>query len=139
MLTEYRVATLDSLPRPSPFREDCLRVESRTRCNNCWYHSVDWRAANAIAIEVLTTRGSVMDLHGAAAAVAALASSPELEWGSWSLFAFPIVVSDPIAGHSPHYIDGQHRVQAMLDQGVELVVIERHPPTDPRVRAQEDR
>lgn len=134
-LNEYCTMPLREMPQTAPFREACM-IQPRSDSCTCWYHAVNWREANAIAIQVVRMHGPVLDLDAVREALPDLVRPTELEWAIWSLFADPIVISNPKGGASATYTNGQHRVQAMMDQGVEVALIERNPPLDPRVLAQ---
>lgn len=134
-MVEYRVVALAEMPAPAPFREPCMAPSWTGDCR-CWYHAVDWELATAIVIEFLEEQGCVLD-PAALTQDLPESGSTEVDWATWSLLNEPIVVSNPADGTERTYINGQHRVQAMIDQGVELVVVERNPPTDPRVLAQD--
>lgn len=136
MLTQYIRAQLADLPIPKPFRELSMTTSSE-RHFACWYHAIDWVQANNLAVDALLALGPVLDTE---AVMNALGDPPDpqgLADAALSLFLEPIVVSAPPEGVLAEYINGQHRIRAMLDQQVKWTVIEQNPPTDLRVIAQD--
>ncbi|MGW3311477.1 hypothetical protein ACWDG9_33395 [Streptomyces sp. NPDC001073] len=132
------------LAQPSPFREECLsggrpwwlrwvrmvfpRHDERS-C--CWYHSGDWHRVNRLALDALSrarpegVKAEDMARYADRYAVAAGASA----WERDALFTM-YRSSDALQPSgsrylSPDYINGQHRVQAMLDAGVRRTVVLR--------------
>jgi hypothetical protein len=93
----------------------------------CWYHRCDWRAAQEGAIRLLreiTTECPAFDEASVAAAVVAEAGK-EFQQG-WTLEAIVSLFDNPIHlendPEEPLLDNGQHRLQAMLDAGVEATV-----------------
>jgi hypothetical protein len=130
MLNEYHTMAIGSVPPPKSFREPCMKEPREGPCR-CWYHAVDWTKANAVAIEILEEHGPVLDLEMVLKTLKDRPMPSDVEVAVFSLFADPIVIAYPGPDTVPtSYTNGQHRIQAMIDQGVELVVIERNPPQD---------
>ena len=105
------VRDVSGLPRPDPFRASrCMGPGLGPQPDGgcCWYHGADWAPAAGILEEWI--RGGMPE--------AAL-------WGSdvaGSLWVDPIAIGSDGAGAEWFY-NGQHRVQAMLDQAVRRVVV----------------
>lgn len=118
-------ANLPSIVDVSPFRTPCLAPERefssrmalrlrRGRVNCCWYHRCDWRRAAPLAADQLRmARGSGEPASDAASAITSMSLAPTVQDAALSLFRDPIHVSSRSS-----LTNGQHRVRAMLDQGV---------------------
>lgn len=85
----------------------------------CWYHSIPWSAASAAAAAVLLPNGHVPD------ALDGVASSSAADEGARSLLEDPICIEEISQGR--RIANGQHRLQAMRDQGVSWVPVEWLP------------
>lgn len=102
------------------FRAPCMAAgagdspASTARC--CWYHSIPWPAASAAAAAVLSPNGHVPDTLGG------VASSSAADEGARSLLVDPICIEEISQGR--RIANGQHRLQAMRDQGVRWVPVE---------------
>ncbi len=136
----YQVEQVSSLPQTYPFRVNCMGVNYRPRpvAGNepgcCWYHAQDWTAISELAIGLLQQAWD-----------ANLKESNSIEGFIWyeldklnlderrhvtisHLFSFSIRIGPPGPyGHRRDdvYSNGQHRVQAMKDLGVERTVARR--------------
>lgn len=132
MLNEYAIVGLRGVPQPRPFREPCM-IEPPARQCGCWYHLIDWINASRYACLVVTKLGRVIDGHSVERIIQNLLVDARTQSGAISLFVDPIVISAPLDDSLRGYINGQHRMQAMLDQGVEFTVVEKNPPSDARI------
>jgi hypothetical protein len=109
-----------------PFRSGCLTVDrglaevfrlwfrqGRRRC--CWYHQCDWRVASALAMcQLAMSQDRERPSDEAARAVRQLQGERQAD-----LEAALSLLMDPIHVSSNGSLgNGQHRVRAMLDQGV---------------------
>ncbi|MFD7705424.1 hypothetical protein [Streptomyces caelestis] len=140
VFTEFPVARL---ARPAPFREPaCMptgvpwwrrrlrqvlprRGGART-C--CWYHGGDWHTVNAMALQVLQrAQAQSVDPDGMEEfATAHAAEAGATRWETEAL-ATLFSIGDAIQPSSgTGYINGQHRVQAMLEAGVRRTVVLHH-------------
>ncbi|MFF1407665.1 hypothetical protein [Streptomyces sp. NPDC058294] len=131
------------LARPRPFREPaCMpagvpwwrrwtrQVLPRRRAARtcCWYHGGDWRAVNAMALEVLErARAQCMepdDMEELAIAHAAAAGASR--WQTEALVSLFNIANALQPASQTGYINGQHRAQAMLEAGVRRTVVLHH-------------
>lgn len=113
-------------------------VPRRAGLDCCWYHRVDWATASAAAVTALA-RADAGELEqdpdeerddpeheGMFAALKVLGG---VGLDTDTLEAARSLFLDPIQPESPEtdwpYINGRHRVQAMLDAGVRRTVIGR--------------
>ncbi|MGW0836561.1 hypothetical protein [Streptomyces prunicolor] len=97
----------------------------------CWYHSGDWHRVNRLALEALSRaqREGVKAKDMARYADKYAAAAGASEWERDALFSM-YRSSDAVQPSgsrylSRSYINGQHRVQAMLDAGVRRTVVLR--------------
>lgn len=143
----FEVWPVGRLPRPRPFREPgCMPARasrwrrllhqtfSTTRTRTCcWYHGGDWHAVTRHAVTVLdlARRDAVpadeladcADRYAQAAGATAW-QRQALE----SLFSLAVAIQPDGQGH---YVNGQHRAQALMDAGVgRTVVLVYHWPTE---------
>ncbi|GAB3278270.1 hypothetical protein GCM10027589_04300 [Actinocorallia lasiicapitis] len=138
---EFTVARVATLPRPTTCRtEGCMPANGITRLARtlrqlrpdptaracCWYHGGSWEAVNQAAIGFLRqarAEGVARDEVGRRIlALAELAGLPE-----WEHEALYSLVREPIfpVGKGPiHFVNGCHRSQAMLDQGVRHALVQ---------------
>lgn len=145
----YMVAAVVALPRPdlggeppcmpagTPWRRRLTRqpIPRRTGLACCWYHRQDWSAASAAAIAALAQADTGeferdpddppedQRMFAALAALRAVPLDEQTRDAAESLFLDPITVKDQ-DGVVP-YVNGRHRVQAMLDAGVHRTVVGR--------------
>ncbi|MEV6503400.1 hypothetical protein [Streptomyces prunicolor] len=140
----FEAVGLWRLAQPSPFRKKCLsggrpwwlrwvrlafpRHDERS-C--CWYHSGDWHRVNCLALDALSrarhegVTAKDMARYADKYAVAAGASDWERE-ALFSVFRRSDALQPSGSRYlSRGYINGQHRVQAMLDAGVRRTVVLR--------------
>ncbi|GAA2628264.1 hypothetical protein GCM10010411_77000 [Actinomadura fulvescens] len=147
--TGYRVIRGVRLPRPQPFRAPtCMpvgipfsrRIARQLRPDQaprdcCWYHGGPWTAATRIAVGALRQarreRVPVDELTGCLMDLIVQADLP-----TWQRQAAESLVLDPLAlrGDGRSYVNGQHRAQAILDQGVRTVLVAED--VDPPDRAE---
>jgi hypothetical protein len=145
----FSVVPVRSLPRPADLEDPpCMvafvrglrRHMGLTAPDCCWYHQVDWHAANATAIRLLRlgqqagTEGEafenfVLDVVGAEPlgeaereAVQSLLMTGE---------AIQIAEADDWGGDAPRFQNGRHRVTAMRDTRVPETVVARLDLLDP--------
>jgi hypothetical protein len=145
---DYVMVPLSEIPQAHPFRQPgCMSpglrqapqirtISRRTRFGRllrtkpcCWYHAGDWHKVNNLAesliAEARTTHPQNLHDH----IVSSLENSKRDSWSDealWSLFSAPVDLSE---GHRT-FINGQHRVQAMRDQGVSRTVVVRFVSPD---------
>lgn len=118
-------ANLTSITDVRPFRAFCLAVERkfstrmalrlrRGQANCCWYHRCDWRRAAPLAIDQLRiAHQSGEPAADAASAIEGMSLASTVQDAALSL------LNDPIHVSTRGWLgNGQHRVRAMLDQGV---------------------
>ncbi|MET8012831.1 hypothetical protein ABZU86_13705 [Streptomyces sp. NPDC005271] len=141
----FEAMALWRLARPRPFREECMsggtpwwrRWTNRVFPQHggrscCWYHSGDWHRVNHMALAALSraqhegVKAECMGDYALEYAAAAGAS----EWEQ-QVFRTLYCLGDAIQPSGDGYIsngfiNGQHRVQAMLDAGVRRTVVLRH-------------
>jgi len=120
----------ECMPRPTPLWRRLGRqiVPRRGGRSCCWYHQGDWHAVTATAIDVLRLAradGDVEDLHLRAVELARDLALSGWQWQALeSLFLDPIQVAEPESrAIGVGYVNGRHRAQAMLDQGVHRTVV----------------
>lgn len=130
MLNEYEIVQLRDVPQPEPFRDPCTVEDPAEQSGDCWYHSIDWIKASEYACSAVRKLGPVIDSHSVRIFIQNLPVDDCTQSGAISLFVDPIVISSPFDESLREYINGQHRMQAMLDQGVESTVVEKNPPTN---------
>lgn len=82
----------------------------------CWYHSIPWSAASSAAAAVLLPNGHVPD------ALDGVTSSSAADEGARSLLEDPVCIEEISQGL--RIANGQHRLQAMRDQGVRWAPVE---------------
>jgi hypothetical protein len=137
----FRIMYVVALPPTEPFREpDCMPTNRAWRLGQrllrqlrphrearscCWYHAGDWQKVSDIAIELVRAAEAE---HVAGAELWSWASERLESYGlsAWeteallSLFSVGTAIQPDTASG---YINGQHRAQAMLDQGVRRTVV----------------
>lgn len=138
----YGAARLADLPRPRPFRVACMSRGGRLPAGEavlrrggqdcCWYHGGDWHAVSAIAIRLaLEVQSAGVPFDDISARVRRRAAE-ELRLSDWerqalnSLLYDAVQVSDEARDGVLAFINGQHRVQAMLDAGVQWTLVQRY-------------
>ncbi|MGW6796795.1 hypothetical protein [Streptomyces chartreusis] len=141
----FEAIALWRLARPHPFREKCMsggtpwwrpwakRVfpeHGERSC--CWYHSGDWHRVNRMALDALSraqqegVTAEDMANYASEYAVAVGASQWEKEVLR-TLYSIADAIQPSGDGYiSNGFINGQHRVQAMVDAGVRRTVVLRH-------------
>ncbi|MEY9842518.1 hypothetical protein [Streptacidiphilus sp. EB103A] len=144
----FEAMAVRRLGRPEPFRgPGCMPaassrwrrwyrwlVPTRRPRTCCWYHGGDWHTVSRLARQSLEHAGH----QGAAAGdLAAHADRHALALGAtvWQREALASLL-DPADAIQPdgqgHYENGQHRAQALMDQGVRrTVVLRQHWPEHP--------
>lgn len=141
------------MARPRPFREECLsggRPWWRRWANLvfpqhggrscCWHHRGDWHRVNQTALAALSraqaegVKAQDMAYYVHEYAVAAGASEWEQEVLR-TLYSLGDSIQPSGDGYLINgFINGQHRVQAMLDAGVRRTVVLRHTWPDSPAR-----
>ncbi|MBM0237508.1 hypothetical protein JNW88_10695 [Micromonospora sp. ATA32] len=140
----YAAARVADLPRPQPYRAACMSpgtpgrllagegVPSRDGRDCCWYHGGDWHRVSAIAIRLaLSVQSAGVPFQEIPAHVPRRAME-RLHLSGWerkaldSLLHDPVKVTDERRDRILIFINGQHRVQAMLDAGVQWTLVERY-------------
>lgn len=141
----FEAIALWRLARPRPFREECMsggtpwwrrwmnRVFPRHGGRSCcWYHSGDWHRVNHMALAVLSSAQHegvpAEETAGYACEYAVAAGASEWEREVLrTLYCLGDAIQPSGDGYvSNGFINGQHRVQAMLDAGVRRTVVLRH-------------
>ncbi|GAA3503460.1 hypothetical protein GCM10019016_105700 [Streptomyces prasinosporus] len=94
----------------------------------CWYHGGDWHRVNAMALQVLQ-RARVQSVDPEDMEEFATAHAAEAGATRWDTEAVTALFSigdaiQPSSGTG--YINGQHRTQAMLEEGVRHTVVLHH-------------
>lgn len=112
---------LEIVPEYQPWRVECMAVDrapARQLHDCCWYHSVDWVAASAVARRLTCEAALECDVSLPARVVAALPRelSPLVAEGVQSLLYWPIDAT-PV-----QITNGGHRITAMRGQGVEVTL-----------------
>ncbi|MEU6241457.1 hypothetical protein [Streptomyces sp. NPDC047024] len=145
----FEAMALWRLAQPHPFREECmsggipwwrrwikrvLRQYGGGSC--CWYHSGDWHRVNRMALAALSrarregVKADDMADYADEYGVGAGAS----EWERLALrtlYSLGDAIQPSGDGYTSNgFINGQHRVQAMLDAGVHQTVILRYTESD---------
>ncbi|MGY1841647.1 MULTISPECIES: hypothetical protein [unclassified Modestobacter] len=143
---EYRIVPVDRLPRPRPFRTDCMgprpavprrrwwqwwsrqlpAAPTPRLVNCCWYHCGDWSLACDFAVTEVR-RALASGATGWTVRDRVMAAVRESVTDPWQLQAIEslidpataIVIDEP----SNAYVNGQHRAFAMRDQGVTETVV----------------
>lgn len=146
----FEIWPVSRLGRPAPFREpECMPAGAprwrrrlrqalptrRTRAC-CWYHGGDWHAATRLALAIfdLARRNDIsaeeLATYADRHAEAAGASGWQRE-ALESLFSPALAIQPDDEGH---YVNGQHRAQALMDAGVRrtVVLVHRWPETSPQ-------
>jgi hypothetical protein len=111
-----------------------------TASDCCWYHQVDWHAANAAAIRLLRLgqqsgaegeafEDFVMDLVGAEPL--GEAEQEAVQSLLMTCEAIQIAEADDWGGDAPMFQNGRHRVTAMRDAKVRETVVARLDLLDP--------
>ncbi|GGQ33190.1 hypothetical protein [Streptomyces roseolilacinus] len=143
---EYRFVAVDDLPEPRPFREACMRSPESARDRAgpagrnplggrcCWYHRQDWAALSEHAIRLIErARADGMPDHDIAANRAALAVAYGVETRQRPALYSLLDHGDGITaalGPAGWYTNGQHRVRAMKDAGVDRTVVVAYLPLE---------
>ena len=117
------------LPEPEPSRAPCLLLNDPNRewavdGSCCWYHSVDW--AVAVDLAEAAVRADPSDLPALETRGDVRARDAD---GAETLLLIPVVIGTA-AGEDDWYINGQHRTQAMRDQGVTRTLTQRRRGVD---------
>jgi hypothetical protein len=136
MWREFTEVAISEMPATSAFRAECMsptrsrwiRVRRRLR-RCCWYHRVDWPVVIQRARQILGENDWVIDVHQVDRTYPEWFGRGHEALALHSLFGDAIV----LASDGRSYINGQHRSQAIIDSGAATVIVERNPPTDPRV------
>jgi len=138
-LVEYAMVPTASLPPNTVESPACLVPGAVPppggRGDCCHYHNVDWAEVMQLLEAVLFVRGPVLDRAKRDAVFDWPGYSDETRSAAWSLLAVTIVVASPLG---EAFINGRHRAQAIRDQGLPRLLVERNPPADERVLAQDD-
>jgi len=142
-VSHYEVRWVVWLPRPEPFRqEECMRsgiplgrrLARQLRPdpvgrNCCWFHTRSWKPIMRMAIKwTAQGRRDAVPADEVAGYIREQGDVHRLR--GWDLEAlrslvdFPIDVTVDTEG-SPMYVNGQHRCQALMDQGVRRVLTVR--------------
>ncbi|MFF8952334.1 hypothetical protein ACF09I_26530 [Streptomyces sp. NPDC014940] len=141
-LPVYEVTPLAALPQPRPFRQpSCMpgarswhrllfwRTHPARPAPCCWYHQQDWTRLSDVAIALVEdARRDGVTGHDIAPYVLGKAKATGLSTGDinalYTLFS-PALGICATSG----FTNGQHRVQAMRDQGVNsTVTVSWHAP-----------
>ena len=106
-------------------RTGILSVRPGSEC--CWFHRGDWAVANEMAVEALTelerSGRSADGLRDELLRILGRRSPNEwVEWAAASLVDYPINLDSDFVDLA----NGRHRVQAMMDQGIEYIVAQWH-------------
>lgn len=146
----YDVVALADLPTPeAPEDEGCLSapLSGRRRGQRqltprrggldcCWYHGGDWHQASETAIR-LVRAAEAAGVTGEDVAEHALAAAEVEGITGWDLEALDSLITTGYAiilGDDPDdqwYVNGRHRVAAMLDAGVRQTIVARLELLDP--------
>ncbi|MGH3220783.1 MAG: hypothetical protein ACRDPY_19150 [Streptosporangiaceae bacterium] len=142
-LPVYRVAWVVLLPKPEGMDRGCIRATPpwwqrasrqlipRRQTRDCYYHSIDWHRVSAAAIRIVRrARAEALTGEELTDRLSDLANGakdlPDLERHAlWELLSdgAGIQLSDDGSGRGWPYINGRHRVTAMLEAGVRRTVI----------------
>lgn len=146
---EFPVA---KLPPTDPFRVACMEQPSTEAASRalklvswpahhrrlhverdcCWYHRSKWSAAFDVLREVLENAEALGNLgpvmHGVALEQIRVNRRPD----AWTRGGARSLLEDPICLESGHlgYVNGQHRAQAMIDQGTRTTLVTWHVPRE---------
>ncbi|MET7901047.1 hypothetical protein ABZS86_06050 [Streptomyces sp. NPDC005355] len=141
----YEITPLAALPQPRPFRQpDCMpgteswrrmlfwRTHPARPTPCCWYHQQDWTRLSDTAI-ALVEDAHRDGLTGHDIAPRALDKAKAAGLSASDIYALHTLFS-PALGicATSSFTNGQHRVQAMRDQGVSsTVTVSWHTPETP--------
>jgi|SRR5579884_1517290 len=143
----YRVAFVLTLPKTTPFRqaEACMAdrglwrrrllrqlAPRSTQADCCWYHGGDWHVVSQLAVQLLgeARRAAVEDRD---IRDWAMDNPAALGLSDWQTEALASLLSPGIAIDVDRrgYVNGNHRVRAMLDAGVRRTVVTSYRPLPP--------
>jgi hypothetical protein len=144
LVLRYRVAFVLTLPKTTPFRqaEACMAdrglwrrrllrqlAPRSTQADCCWYHGGDWHVVSRLAVRLLgeARRAAVEDRD---IGDWAMDNPAVLGLSDWQTEALASLLAPGIAIDVDRrgYVNGNHRVRAMLDAGVRRTVVTSYRP-----------
>ncbi|MFD0686023.1 hypothetical protein [Actinomadura fibrosa] len=150
---QFRLIWAARLPRPHPFRQNACMPQGiswsrrllrqvrpdRTARSCCWYHGGDWAAATRHAA-ALVRQAEAEDVPADELAGRVITLAAKIQaLPAWQREAIGALVMDPIIVERDGrgYVNGQHRAQALLDQGARRVLVLRYldPPNQTEAKA----